>query len=215
MTVIRLTPPGTGNPGEPGDAHLADMARLAAGIAHVPWFSAVGQPLTDADEGEALLYLRGLEIGGLGIGADGIGVSGVDTWPEARAIADDPDWDHRWWDAEEALRTDLTRAAEEMLGRDRLHRALTAIGDAATDIVQGAAAVAAARDGIAQPALIKSAAGAATLACHHAGLALASHRKNLACTADPGPDHAFPVKFRLFEAGRWPLGIVGGVFYLF
>lgn len=193
------------------EARLADMTRLAAGIAHVPWFSAVSDPLTGADEREAVLYLQGLDIEG----SESIRIEGVETWPDARAIADHPDWDRRWWDAEEALRRDLTRAGEGALGRDRLHRALTAIGNAATDIVQGAAAVAAARDGIAQPALIKSAAGAATLACHQAGLALAGHQTGFARAADAAPDHAFRVKFRLFEAGRWPLGIVGGVFYLF
>ena len=36
--------------------------------------------------------------------------------------------------------------------------------------------------------------------------------------ADAGqdaPDHPFLVKFRLFEGGRWPLGIVAGRFRLF
>lgn len=180
-------------------APLAGVARLAAGVAHVPWFSAVGEPLTAADESEARLYLYGL-------GIDGVRVLGVASWADARRAADHPDWDRRWWDAEEALRTALTRAAEDAFGRAALHRALTAVGDAATDIVQGAAAVAAARSGVANPALIKSAAGAATLACHHAALARATQS---------GADHPFTVKFRLFQAGRWPLGIVDGDFYLF
>lgn len=180
-------------------APLAGLGRFAAGVAHVPWFSAVGEPLTAADESEARLYL-------IGLGIDGIRVLGVSGWDEARRVADHPDWDHRWWDAEEALRTALTRAGEDAFGRAALHRVLTAVGDAATDIVQGAAAVAAARSGLADPALIKSAAGAATLACHHAALARA---------AESGADHPFAVKFRLFQAGRWPLGIVDGAFHLF
>ena len=32
---------------------------------------------------------------------------------------------------------------------------------------------------------------------------------------DAGADHPFGAKFGLFEAGRWPLGIVAGHFRLF
>jgi hypothetical protein len=45
-----------------------------------------------------------------------------------------------------------------------------------------------------------------SLACHQAGLVR---------VAGAGDDHAFQVKFRLFAGGRWPLGLVGGRFYLF
>ena len=30
-----------------------------------------------------------------------------------------------------------------------------------------------------------------------------------------GPEHLFVRKYALFESGRWPLGVVGGLFYLF
>ena len=33
--------------------------------------------------------------------------------------------------------------------------------------------------------------------------------------AGAGDDHPFAVKFRLYEAGRWPLGIVGSTFSVF
>ena len=175
------------------------VERLGRSIPHISWFAALGEPATRADTDEAARYLAALGI------AD-VDVQAVTTWADARRIADDPAWDRRWWDAEEALRAELLGRAGGALGEDPLIRLLSAVSDSASDTVQGAAAVAAARDGVADPALIKSAAGAATQGCYQAALALA---------ANAGPDHPFTVKFRLFEGGRWPLGIVDGAFHLF
>src|SRR6185437_4805443 len=66
-------------------------------------------------------------------------------------------------------------------------------------------ALARARAGIADPMLTRVASGAAAQACHQAALAIA---------AAAGPDHLFAIKFRLFAAGRWPLGIVGDRFFV-
>jgi hypothetical protein len=66
--------------------------------------------------------------------------------------------------------------------------------------------VAAARGGVADMALIRAAAGAATQACYQAALVLA---------AGAEAEHPFAIKFRLYEAGRWPLGIVGMTFNVF
>lgn len=166
-------------------------------IARASWFAAAGAPLTDAERDEARRYLDSLGLGPMEIG-------GVPGWSDARAISNDPDWDHGWWDAEETERKRLLTSAEEELDLTRLHKALSRI-TRTSDMVHGAAAIAGQRDGIADPALIKSAAGAATQACYLAGLAL---------IAGAGSDHPFAVKFRLFAGGRWPLGVVRGTFYL-
>jgi hypothetical protein len=44
---------------------------------------------------------------------------------------------------------------------------------------------------------------------------MALHEHALARLAQRGPDHLFMRKYRLFEAGRWPLGSVGQTFFLF
>jgi hypothetical protein len=88
---------------------------------------------------------------------------------------------------------------------DQVMTALTKVTDAATRIVLGAASVAAARQGIADPALARAAAGAATQAAYQAALALAGGAQS---------NHPFAVKYRLFAAGRWPLGVVKNSFYL-
>jgi hypothetical protein len=73
-------------------------------------------------------------------------------------------------------------------------------------VIHGAAAPAASRMGVADPALTRAAAGAASMTAH--GRALAQ-------LAETGDAHVFMRKYALFEGGRWPLGIVGGVFHLF
>jgi hypothetical protein len=184
------------------DAFDAARIREALGllqhrIALIPWFAAAGEPLEDAERDEAGRYLAAVGLADVGVAAAG-------TWQRAKAIADDPAWDRRWWDAEERLRIALRSAGWRRFDGAGLEQALSRI-TAASDLVHGAAAVACARAGVADAALIKSAAGAATQACYLAALATA---------AGAGAEHAFAVKFRLFAGGRWPLGIIAGAFYL-
>lgn len=133
-------------------------------------------------------------------------VAAVASWSEAAAVTRRPDWSHAWWQAEDQLRDRLYAAARTRLGEERLLAALGPPVDAAREVLLGAAAVAATRAGTADPALTRVAAGAASQACYQAALA---------ALAEVGPAGAFAVKLRLFLAGRWPLGIVGGQFFMF
>lgn len=179
-------------------ARLDAIMRLVLGIPHASWFSAGGDPLTGAERDEADTYLAAL-------GRGDVVVAAVSGWNDAKQVASDPAWDRAWWEEEDRQRAALWRDALGEIPEEALHRALSQVVDAATSTLQGAAAVAATRAGIANAGLIKSAAGAASQACHQAALALA---------ANAGPDHAFAVKLRIFEAGRWPLGIVDGRYFL-
>lgn len=175
------------------------VTALARAIAHRSWFAALGDPLTEAERSEVAAYLAALGLGGLRI-------AGVAAWDEARALTRAPDWDPRWWDAEERERRALLAAAGAVLHEHPLLSGLTWVAEAASDVVHGAAAVAAARAGIADAALIRVAAGAATQACYQAGLARAAGRSD---------EHPFAIKLRVFEGGRWMLGIVGGTCFVF
>jgi len=180
-------------------SRLAAIGRLARAIPADSWFAAVGEPIIEAEREEARLYLHGLGFGTAEI-------VGVADWPHAREAADAPDWDPAWWDAEENARAVLLEQAEATIDERSLYDALSSVTNVASDIVHGKAAVAAARDGIADAALIRSAAGAASMACYQAALAKA---------AGVGDDHLFAAKYRLFAAGRWPLAINAGVFSVF
>jgi hypothetical protein len=195
---MRLVEPPDGPSGDMA-ARRAAVARLADGMARGTWFAALGEELTGAERDEAAGYLRAL-------GRDDAAIAPVDDWDAARRIANDPEWDRSWWRAEEAAHQALWDEAAAEWGADALHRALSQVAASAAEYLHGAAAVAAARAGIASPGLIKSAAGAASQACHQAALGRA---------AGAGPDHVFAIKLRIFEAGRWPLGIVGGRYFVF
>ena len=179
---------------------LAAVARFARMIPDVSWFAAVGEPLTAAERADAEAYV-------LALGFPDAGVASVSDWEEAETAAKNPDWNTSWWEVEEQLRAALTVEASEIVGDDdTLMVALTNVTSTASEVVHGAAAVAASQSGVADPALIRAAAGAATQACYQAALVLAAGEEE---------DHAFALKYRLFEAGRWPLGIVGATFNIF
>jgi hypothetical protein len=179
-------------------AGLAALSGFARAVPRLSWFAACGEPLLEPERADAEAFLAAL-------GLPPAPIEGVPDWSAAAATTKRPDWSAAWWDAEEAARIALHRRLAAALGEAALLAALTAVAEAANDAVHGAAAVAAARAGTADPALIRVAAGAAAQACHQNALALAAGEAA----------HPFALKFRLFAAGRWPLGIVGGTCFVF
>ena len=179
------------------DDPLASVRAFADTIVRGSWFAACGEPLTASEEADAQAYVAAL-------GTPDIAVAAVAGWGEAAATAQHPDWSRAWWEAEASAQSELQRRGEARFGAERLLAALTRVPEAATAL-SGAAALALSRAGIADPVLTRVASGAAAQACNQAALAIA---------AASGPDHLFAIKFRLFAAGRWPLGIVGDRFFV-
>lgn len=168
--------------------------------ADAAWFACLGLPLAPADLREVGAYLEALGY------SPETSVTAVAAWKQAEAITRDPSWDRTWWIREEQERERLMGVAQGKLGREALLERLTAATEMASQSIHGAAAIAAARDGVADAALVRAASGAATMALHGAALAR---------LAEQGPRHLFVRKYTLFESGRWPLGVVGGSLYLF
>ena len=178
---------------------LAAVARFTQAIPRVPWFEAVGEALAEAARADASAYLSAL-------GFPDAHVALVATWAEAEEAARNPEWDSAWWEAEEQLRAGLSAEAVDLVGEAEVMAALTHVGASASAVVLDAATEATASAGVTDQALVRAAAGAAIQGCHQAALVL---------VAGAEEDHAFALKFRLFEAGRWPLGVVGTSFNLF
>jgi hypothetical protein len=152
------------------------------------WFSALGEPLGAAERSEIAAYLSGLAMDSP--------VHAVSSWREAFEICTRPAED--WWNAEESEKTRLEQAVK----LDRADRDWLALNQ----VLHGAAAVAAARTGCADTALIRAAAGAASYAAYQARLARA---------AGAPADHPFLRKYALYCGGRWPLGVYAGRFAIF
>lgn len=174
----------------------AAVDRLMREIGAASWFAALGERLVPSEIADAQAWL-------VGLGFAGFPVAAVGSFAEAERSLRLPAGEADWWAREETLRRQLLGD-----GADGLVAAASEATLAASAIAHGEAAAAAARLGGADPALIKVAAGAATQAAYHR--ALADFAADREARAEP-----FRAKFRLFAAGRWPLGIVQGAFRLF
>ena len=166
---------------------------LRSEIRAASWFAALGEELTEGDRIDAQAY------------AGVSHVVRVASWPEAEAFLKSPAASLDWWDREEALRRKLLAEAERRYPERALWTALTELTTEAGDLVHGKAATAAMRAGNAAAASIHVAAGAASQAVYQLAVA-----RLAGVEATP-----FDSKFRLFAAGRWPLGVAGSNLILF
>jgi hypothetical protein len=176
------------------------MAQALPGLPSVAWFAACGLPLEPSDVHDARAYLDALGV------PAGVRIEPVASWSHAERIIRNPAWDTRWWDVEEEERRRLLALCIERLGEAEALNTLGLSVSVEHEIIHGAAAVAAARAGVSDPALIRAAAGAASMA---------AHGRALARLAGADESHVFVRKFGLFEGGRWPLGLVGEAFHVF
>lgn len=168
------------------------MGPLRTEVRSASWFAALGEPLTDGDRAEAKIYAA----------TDDVEL--ITSWPQAERFLKSPAT-LEWWEREETLRKELLARAEVQHPEHAFWSALTELTTEAGDLVHGKAATAAARMGGAAPASIHVAAGAASQAVYQLAVA---------CMAGESAS-LFESKFRLFAAGRWPLGVAGSRLVLF
>lgn len=182
------------------DFPTLDAVRRFARVAReIPWFTRLGERLTTGDRALGEAYVEAL-------GFPDAGIAQVDDWSEAVIAATNLDVDMPGFEAEEQTRAALTAAALELMDEELLTFALTHVSSAIAEVVESAAADAALRAGYDDEEIMRAAAGAAIQAAHQAALVLAAGVE----------DEAAPVyKFRLFEAGRWPLGVIGSTLHIF
>jgi len=171
------------------------LATLPRGV----WFSAVGEPLTTSELAEAQSYAAALDIAN-------IDVEGAGTWHDAKRIANSKDWRRDWWQAEHREERHLLTTASAKFGAAAVMQRLTFIMEGSAELFLGPASIAIARADIADSALARSAAGAASQSLHQFALASLTGASS---------DHFFAIKFRLFLAGRWPLSINENIFSVF
>jgi hypothetical protein len=177
-------------------SNLHAVARLSKLVGSLPWFSAVGRKLTATEINDAEAYIAG-------IGFAEMQVAGVENWLAASGAAQAPDWDDDWWQAEQQMQTALLEQALSQIDEHDLEVALTHVSTRAGEVAHEHAAKMAARQGVTDPAQ----------AAYQAALVLAA--RGAEGEDDGEEEHPFAIKFRLFEAGRLPLGITGSTFNLF
>ncbi len=173
---------------------LRAVHRFAHLVARLSWFHDIGDPM------DAVLRERALDYAAA-LGFPDVTPAVLVRWEDAAAALETRDYDSPAWEAEEQLRMALTAEALTAIPEAALRPALESV-----EAIAAEAADAGARDiarflQIGDPDFVRIATGAAVQACHQAALLLA--------VQDGAADHPFALKLRLFEHGRWPLGIVG------
>jgi len=178
---------------------LVALRRLRSVIEHANWFHRLGQPMGEDTRRMAEDFVSQL-------GFPDAWVASVADWEHAAIAAENPDINSDSWEAEEQQRIHLTNEAAIAFGEDRLQDALEAITATAGPIIFDAAANVAVMWGVEDDAIVEAAAGSALQACYNAALVIASEEEE---------SHPFALKFALFEAGHWPVGIAGQTFNIF
>ncbi|RMD90583.1 MAG: hypothetical protein D6807_01440 [Alphaproteobacteria bacterium] len=176
---------------------LSDLRRFSRLLARITWFRDIGDPLDEALTALAEDYAAGL-------GFPDAAPAVVLCWEDARSALETRDYNSPAWEAEEQLRMGLLQRAREAIPDPVLAAALGHIGEVAAGAAEAGAHDIARFLQIADPDFPRLATGSAVQAAHQAGLLLAAADSDAAQA-----DHPFALKLRIFERGRWPLGIAG------
>ncbi|WP_138379003.1 hypothetical protein [Luteithermobacter gelatinilyticus] len=178
---------------------LVQVGRFARLIAGISWFRNIGEPLSNDVRELARAY-------GDALGFPGADVAQIYDWDEAAATLETHDLNSPAWEAEEQLLSALHHQALDILDPQMLEVALTHVNSQASDAITERVMSAADLWGIEDEELLRASIGTAIHACYQAALVVA---------AGESEDHPFALKFRLFEKGWWPLGIVGNTLNIF
>lgn len=182
---------------------LTIMARFARTVIDTPWFSRIGTPLSIEDTATATAYLSAA-------GFPGAAVAQVEGWDEAVLVAENPNWNSDWWETEEQLKAALIARSLDHVEETELANALNHLSaqcaGVAVDAISNAAIDAGFQPEGDEESFLNAAAGWAVAASYQASLVLAAGAEG---------DHPFALKFRLFETGRLPFGVVGTTFSIF
>lgn len=164
------------------------------------WFTRLGEPLTDSERAEVRAYLTGL-----GLEQD-LSIERVTDFQAVSRIISHPDWDRRWWDAEQGERERLRTKLSSSASSGQLLRTLSRAVDDSLLAEQGTPSAPVASFGCTDEGLNRAAAGA---------LGEAIYLGKLAELSGEPPSHPFLSKRRIFAGGHWPLVVLGGRFHVF
>ncbi len=177
---------------------LAEIRRFAGGAAHVPWFTRLGDVLSTQDMAAARAYLEALGFGHAE-------PARVASWEDAIAAAESLGWDSEGWATEESLRAGLTAQVLETLNPEEFEVVQNFVASTVASQIKAAAEEVAQLSDLRSPERLTAAVGAGLQATHGAMLVLLAGEE----------DHPFIARYKLFELGRWPMGVAGMTLNIF
>lgn len=178
---------------------LINIRRFASIVDRVAWFSTIGEEMDQDIRDLSRAYLDGL-------GFPDADLAAIVSWEEAGDAAASLDFDSEAWEAEEQLRAALVVDALELIDEQGLQVVLAHVTSTISDGLEEAMDNLAAIWDLEDETLLAAATGSVVQTVYNAALLLA---------AGGDEDHPFALKYRLFELGRWPVGVHGRSFNLF
>ena len=181
-----------------GLPHLKGVPGLARLVANLPWFQCLGQAPSTGLIDIAARY------------ADEIGLPEcrpifLEDTDDALAAALSNDVNTQAWELEEQARAGLGAEITALMDEELATMVLTHLAEVSQSAIESGARLAAVRQGLSDEDFVTAVVGAGVQAVHQASLvALAGV-----------DDHPFQTRFRLFEAGHWPIALVGTSFLIF
>lgn len=127
-------------------------------------------------------------------------------WFDAADGAESLDMNSPGWEAEEQMRAGLTSDILAMIPEDVFEMVMAHVMQAIAPMILDAVAEAADYLRIEDKSFATAAEGAAFQACHTAALVMMAGEES---------NHPFAIRFRIFEEGRWPIGIIGSSFLIY
>ena len=178
---------------------LVLVARFAKLIPRTDWFRYVGEPLEKDVVDKARTYLDVL-------GFPEATPAEVEDWQEAAFSLETNDWNSPFWETEQQLMAALSVEVTNNIDPQLLEMVLAHVTSVASEYVGEGVMAAAERWGLEDEELMKAAIGEGVQACYQAALVVA---------AGVDEEHPFTLKFQMYEAGWWPLGVMGNTFNIF
>jgi len=178
---------------------LKSVAPFLAVAENVHWFRTLGE----RHYGETVSAARNY--------ADLLGFPEADPvflpeWEDAAAAAETTDYNSPAWEAEEQQRAVLTTDVLDVIDENVLEMVMTHVVTTVTPVIDAAAQEAAEYLRIDDEEFVRAASGAAVQACFQAALV---------GLVSPEDEHPFVKRFEIFEAGHWPIAIIGNSFLIF
>lgn len=196
----------TGDEGEP-EVSLDDFPTLKAVaqftqmLPGLPWFHQAGEAVNSMDRCLAVDYLAGM-------GFTGSRIAYLRNWEELAEIAPQLDEGSDWWQEENRLFDTLITEALMQMEESDLQLAFAHIARTVTEVLPEHFESVSIQSGYYADDILRDIAlGLAVRNCQMAASVLAAGAVD--------EEHPFATKFRLYEIGHWPIGIVGGSFFVF
>ena len=177
---------------------ICKIESIIKSIDQISWFKNLGKKIEEKEMEDILTYIASFD--------KKINYKKVNNWNKVKRVIVNPDFNITWNNLELQYQVQLYAKALKYNEEKQLLSSLKCLNETTIHPIYAAASTAANSFKVFDIALARCAAGAASLSCYQAAIAIAAKCE---------PQHPFLAKYRLFSRGRWPLSIVKSHFYIF